>query len=374
MLFRRYRVLQELGRGGVGVVYLTQDTGLEIPVAVKVLPDYAVKDPEAIRGVRKEVLRGMALTHSGIVRTHNFESDETSAGIVMEYVKGDTLADLKHSQRGGCYDPAQILPWIEQICAVLEYAHREASIVHRDLKPRNIMVTQSGKVKVADFGISAVLGDTVSRHTLEGTVSGTVSYMSPQQAEGRRPSYLDDMHALGATIYELLTGKPPFFRGSQAAIFHQVLCVCPPSMAERRQEFEITGRVPIPGHWEEAVAACLAKNPAKRPQRPGDLLDLLKGTSSTTTVHHPWSAGLAAPSSLKPDAETRTLVATPAAEERPVSDASSKIAVPPVPAIGAHAPIAQPKRRSQTNIPLQNSRRHRDPWRQGRLRFSFRAN
>src|SRR4030095_7818693 len=98
--------------------------GLEIPGAVKVLPDYAVKDPEAIRGVRKEVLRGMALTHSGIVRTHNFESDETSAGIVMEYVKGDTLADLKHSQRGGCYDPSHILPWIEQTCGVLEDARR----------------------------------------------------------------------------------------------------------------------------------------------------------------------------------------------------------------------------------------------------------
>jgi serine/threonine protein kinase len=225
LLFRRYLVLRELGRGGVGVVYQAQDTALGIPVAVKVLLDYAVKDPEAIMGLRKEVLRGMALSHSGIVRTHNFESDDASADIVMEFVKGDTLADLKLGRRGGCYDPVEILPWIEQICAVLEYAHREARIVHRDLKPRNIMVTQSGKLKVADFGISAVLGDTASCHSPEGAVSGTVSYMSPQQAEGRRPSYLDDLHALGATIYDLLTGRPPFFRGSQAAVLYQVLCV-----------------------------------------------------------------------------------------------------------------------------------------------------
>src|SRR4030095_5564992 len=251
LLFRRYRVIRELGRGGVGVVVLAHDTSLDIPVAVKILPELSAKDAEAIAGLRKEVLRGMALMHSGIVRTHNFESDESSAGIVMEYVEGETLTDLMLRQSGGCFDPQQILPWIEQLCAVLDYAHGEANIVHRDLKPRNVMVTSSGKVKVADFGISAVLGDTLTRHSIEGAVTGTLSYMSPQQAEGKRPSPLDDIHALGATIYELLTGKPPFFRGNQAAVFHQLLNVSPPTIAERRDELEIVGRPPIPPNWEE---------------------------------------------------------------------------------------------------------------------------
>jgi len=284
MLFRRYRVQRELGRGGMGVVVLAHDTALDIPVAVKLVPDLVVKDEEAIADLRKEVLRGMALMHPGIVRTHNFERDESGAGIVMEFVDGDTLSGLKVRQPGGCFQPEQILPWIEQLCAVLDYAHREARIVHRDLKPRNVMIARAGKLKVADFGIAATLSDSVSRHSMEGMISGTLSYMSPQQAQGQRPTHLDDIHALGATIYELLTGKPPFFRGNPTAIHAQILTAVPPSMAERRQELEISGRAAIPAAWERAVAACLAKEPAQRPQSAGEVLARLSGVASASSA------------------------------------------------------------------------------------------
>lgn len=279
LLFRRYRVIRELGRGGMGVVQLAHDTALDIPVAVKLVPDLVVKDTEAIADLRKEVLRGMALAHPGIVRTHNFERDESGAGIVMEYVEGETLTDLKTRQPGGCFDPPQILPWLVQLCAVLDYAHREARLVHRDLKPRNIMLTRTGKVKVADFGIAALLSDSMSRHSMEGRVSGTLCYMSPQQAEGKRPSPLDDIHALGATIYELLTGKPPFFRGSPASIHAQILSVVPPSMAERRADLEIADKAALPPAWEKVIAACLAKEPAQRPQSAGEVLARLQGAA-----------------------------------------------------------------------------------------------
>lgn len=275
LLFRRYRVVRELGRGGMGVVMLAQDTALDIPVAVKVVPETVVKDTESVSDLRKEVLRGMALAHPGIVRTHNFDRDESGAGIIMEYVDGETLTDLKQKQPGGCFNPEQILPWVEQLCAVLDYAHGDAHIVHRDLKPRNIMLTQAGRVKVADFGIAAILSDSMSRHSMEGRVSGTLSYMSPQQVEGKRPSHLDDIHALGATVYELLTGKPPFFRGNQASIFQQVLAVIPPSIMERREDLEVMGKPAIPKLWEATVAACLAKDPAMRPQSAGEVARLL---------------------------------------------------------------------------------------------------
>jgi serine/threonine protein kinase len=278
LLFRRYRVLRELGRGGMGVVVLAHDTALEVPVAVKLVPDLVVRDPEAISDLRKEVLRGMALMHPSIVRTHNFEKDDSGAGIVMEYVQGENLHELKIRQPGGCFDSEQILPWIEQLCAVLDYAHSEARIVHRDLKPRNVMIANDGRVKVADFGIAAVLSDSVSRHSMEGHISGTLSYMSPQQAQGKKPSHLDDIHALGATIYDLLTSKPPYFRGAPASIHAQIITVVPPSLAERRAELEIGGRSPIPPHWEAALAACLAKDPAQRPQTAGDLLARLRGS------------------------------------------------------------------------------------------------
>jgi serine/threonine protein kinase len=276
LLFGRYRVIRELGRGGMGVVLLAHDTALEIPVAVKLVPDLVVKDTEAIADLRREVLRGMALNHDGVVRTHHFEKVESGAGIVMEFVEGDTLADLKTAQPGGCLNPEQILGWLAQLCAVLDYAHREKNFIHRDLKPRNIMLTKSGRLKVADFGIAAVISDSVSRHSLEGKVSGTLCYMSPQQAEGKRPSHLDDIHALGATIYELLTGKPPFFRGNQATIYQQIINVVPPSMTERREELDVAGKPPLPPPWEKTIAACLAKDPARRPQSAGEVLTQLR--------------------------------------------------------------------------------------------------
>jgi serine/threonine protein kinase/formylglycine-generating enzyme required for sulfatase activity len=276
LLFRRYRVLRELGRGGMGVVLLAQDTALGIPVAIKLVPDLVVKDTEAINDLRKEVLRGMALNHDGVVRTHHFEKDESGAAIVMEFVEGDNLTELKVRQPGGCFDPEQLLPWLEQLCAVLDYAHREKRLVHRDLKPRNVMLTPAGRIKVADFGIAAVLSESRSRHSMEGKISGTLGYMSPQQAEGKRPAPADDVYSLGAMLYELLTGKPPFFRGGEAAIFSQILQVIPPSLAERREELEVTGKAPIPPQWEETIAACLAKEPAERPQSAGEVLARLK--------------------------------------------------------------------------------------------------
>lgn len=303
LLFRRYRMVRELGRGGMGVVMLAHDTALDISVAIKMVPDTVAKDTESVADLRKEVLRGMALAHPGIVRTHHFERDESGAGIIMEYVDGETLTDLKQKQPGGCFEPGEILPWIEQLCAVLDYAHNDAHIVHRDLKPRNIMITQAGRVKVADFGIAAILSDSVSRHSMEGRVSGTLSYMSPQQVEGKRPSHLDDIHALGATIYELLTGRPPYFRGNQASIFQQVLMVTPPSMAERREELEVAGKAPLPKLWEGIIASCLAKDPAKRPQNAGEvaraLAAALKGSPVSISESKPkarvaWMAGSAA--------------------------------------------------------------------------------
>lgn len=281
LLFRRYRVIRELGRGGMGVV--------------KLVPDLVVKDTEAIADLRKEVLRGMALTHPGVVRTHNFERDESGAGIVMEFIESHTLTELKTQQPGGCFDPEQILPWIEQLCAVLDYAHREAHIVHRDLKPRNVMRNRAGKIKVADFGIAAVISDSMSKHSMEGKVSGTLSYMSPQRAQGMMPGVPDDIHAFGATIYELLTGKPPFFRGNPLMIQTQVITVVPPRMSERREELEVTGRTPIPPPWEVTIAACLAKDPAERPQRAGEVLARLRRSSVEHPVRVPFSTARTEP-------------------------------------------------------------------------------
>jgi serine/threonine protein kinase len=270
--FGRYRVERELGRGGMGVVVLAHDDELNIPVALKVLPDSVSGDAEGLSRFKSEVLRGMTLAHSGIVRVHTFERDAQHAAIVMEYVPGETLADAKARQQGNCFDCHEILPWIQQLCVALDYAHGEARVAHRDLKPRNIMLTPEGRVKIADFGLASLLSESLTRVATSPNAVGTPPYMSPQQALGKPATRVDDIYALGATIYDLMTGRPPFFRGD---VFAQVLHEEAPSMAQRRQELGVNDKADIPRTWERAVAACLSKEPNVRPASGAALLAML---------------------------------------------------------------------------------------------------
>ncbi|MES2924503.1 MAG: bifunctional serine/threonine-protein kinase/formylglycine-generating enzyme family protein [Verrucomicrobiota bacterium] len=274
LLFGRYRYIRELGRGGMGLVLLAHDGELGIDIALKLVPDLLVNDPEAMGELKNEVLRGMVLTHPGIVHTYGFARDSSMAAIIMEFVDGGNFTELKVAQPGGCFDATDLLPWLEQLWPVLDYAHFEVRIGHRDLKPRNLMYTPSGRIKIADFGISSTINDTVTRVSMRNASSGTPAYMSPQQVMGERTSHLDDIYALGATIYELLTGKPPFYKGQ---ILAQVLDSVAPPMNIRREELGITGKTAIPQAWEETVAACLAKEPSRRPQSAGEVIGRLNG-------------------------------------------------------------------------------------------------
>jgi serine/threonine protein kinase len=257
----------------MGVVVLANDEELNISVALKLLPESVSDDTEGILRFKSEVLRGMTLSHPGIVRIHTFERDARDAGIVMEYVPGDTLADAKARQRGNCFDCHEILPWIEQLCVALDYAHGEAHVAHRDLKPRNIMLTPEGRVKLTDFGLASLLSESLTRVATSANAIGTPPYMSPQQVLGKPATRVDDIYALGATIYDLLTSRPPFFRGD---IFAQVLHEEAPSMARRRQDLGVTGKAEIPRTWERAIAACLAKEPEARPASGAVLIEMLR--------------------------------------------------------------------------------------------------
>ncbi len=277
-LFGRYRSERELGRGGMGVVIRAHDLVLDIPVALKLVPETVVRDTDGIVELKKEVLRGMELTHPNIVRVFSFEQNAKSAVIVMECVEGESLAQKKARRPARCFDCNEILPWLEQLCAALDYAHHEARIAHRDLKPGNLMLTPAGRLKVADFGIASSLSETLGRVSIRMDSAGTPSYMSPQQVMGERPSHLDDIYSLGATFYELLTSKPPFFRGNVLA---QVMHEAPASMAARREELGVTGCEPIPAEWERVIAACLSKAPESRPDSGAAVIEMLKLSSSS---------------------------------------------------------------------------------------------
>jgi serine/threonine protein kinase/Tfp pilus assembly protein PilF len=261
-VFGRYTLVKVLGRGGMGIVWLARDEELEREVALKFLPDLMIQDRAAFDQLRRETKRCLELTHPHIVRIHDFVHDERSGGISMEYVDGETLSNLRAEKEQKVFEPDEIASWTSQLCDALDYAHNRARVIHRDLKPANLMVNKRGDLKVADFGIARSLADPATRLTSERGRCGTLVYMSPQQLRGDRSTHFDDIYSLGASIYELLTSKPPFYSGN---IDQQVCERVPPSMTERRKEFDIEP-ASVPQIWEEVIAACLAKDPSRRPQ------------------------------------------------------------------------------------------------------------
>ena len=274
-VFNRYTLIKTLGRGGMGIVWLAHDEVLDRDVALKFLPEIIIQDRAVLEDLKRETKRSLELTHKSIVRIHDFVHDVVSACISMEYIEGDTLSNLRADKPAKIFEPDELKPWLSQLCDALDYAHNHARIIHRDLKPSNLMISKRGQLKVADFGIARSLSDSVSMLTHARGTSGTLVYMSPQQLDGERGTHLDDIYSLGATIYELLTSKPPFYSGD---VHRQIREKKPALMTQRRRDLEIEGN-PIPPNWEETVAACLAKDPAKRPQSVAEIANRLELTS-----------------------------------------------------------------------------------------------
>jgi serine/threonine protein kinase/Tfp pilus assembly protein PilF len=279
-VFGRYTLIKILGRGGMGIVWLARDEELEREVALKFLPDLMIQDHAVFDQLKRETKRCLELTHPHIVRIHDFIHDERSGCISMEYVDGETLSNLRAEKEQKVFEPNEIATWTSQLCDALDYAHNRAKVVHCDLKPANLMVNQRGDLKISDFGIARSLGDSASRLTAEQGRSGTLVYMSPQQFNGERCTHLDDIYSLGASIYELLSSKPPFYSGN---IDRQICERVAPSMTERRKELDIEPAF-VPQVWEDAVAACLAKDPSRRPQSAAEVAQRLQLTPAHTRI------------------------------------------------------------------------------------------
>ena len=258
----------------MGIVWLARDEELERDVALKFLPELMIQDHAVFDQLRRETKRCLELTHPHIVRIHDFVHDERSGCISMEYIDGETLSNLRAEKEQRVFEPDEIATWISQLCDALDYAHTRANVIHCDLKPANLMVNQRGNLKISDFGIARSLSDSVSRLTMEQGRSGTLVYMSPQQLNGERCTHLDDIYSLGASIYELLTSKPPFYSGN---IDRQICERVAPSMTERRKELDIEPAV-VPSVWEQTIAACLAKDPSRRPQSAAQVAQRLQLT------------------------------------------------------------------------------------------------
>jgi len=197
----RYRIERELGRGGMATVYLARDEELGRPVALKVLPEHLAGD-EAFRArfVRESRLAGR-LAHPNIVRVYDVGEADGRPFIVMEYVPGASLAESPR------LPVAHVVDLGVQACAGLQHAH-DAGLIHRDVKPANLLVREDGVLKIADFGIARAAEST--RHTMAGTLLGTAAYLAPELIAGADATPAADVYGLGAVLYELLTGRPPY--------------------------------------------------------------------------------------------------------------------------------------------------------------------
>jgi eukaryotic-like serine/threonine-protein kinase len=260
-----YEVFEEIGRGGMGVVYRAVDTRLGRPVAIKMLPSDATADPDRIRRFVQEARAASALNHPNIVTIYDIDEDASTTFIAMELVDG---APLDRLLREGRLTPAQAIDYAAQAASALEAAHARG-IIHRDIKPANIMIMPDGRAKVLDFGLAKLVDRGPAESTMSalgtrpGLIMGTAAYMSPEQAEGRPLDARSDIFSLGAVLYEMLAGRRPFAGDSDIAVITSILRDTPPPIRSVRPD------VPVP--LQAVVDRCLAKSPADRFQNVGAL-------------------------------------------------------------------------------------------------------
>src|SRR5688572_16287261 len=210
-----YEIIRPIGSGGMGEVFVARDPKLGRKVAIKMLPPRMASERDTLSRFTQEARSASALNHPNIVTIHEVGADADAPFIVMEYIDG---RDLRSLIVEGPLPVRQVLDIAVQIADGLAAAH-ERGIVHRDLKPENIMLTRDGYVKILDFGLAKLIGPAPEgEHTLQldvpgttpGTILGTVGYMSPEQATGKRLDFRSDLFAFGAILHELVTGTPAF--------------------------------------------------------------------------------------------------------------------------------------------------------------------
>ena len=262
----RYELQQRIGRGGMADVFLARDLLLDRPVAIKVLfAEFAV-DPNFVERFRREAQSAASLNHPNIVGVYDWGQYTNTYFMAMEYVQGRTLADILRAN--GSINSQQAAEIASEVAAAIGFAHRNG-VVHRDIKPANILVGSNGQVKVADFGIArAMNAGTESNLTQAGSVMGTATYFSPEQAQGAQPDPRSDLYSLGIVLYEMVAGTPPFSGENPVSIAYKQVHEMPRPLNQLV--------VDVPKPYEAIVAKLLAKRPEVRYQDAEALRDDLR--------------------------------------------------------------------------------------------------
>ncbi|WP_204015477.1 Stk1 family PASTA domain-containing Ser/Thr kinase, partial [Virgisporangium aurantiacum] len=274
LLGGRYQVAELLGFGGMAEVHRGRDTRLGRDVAIKTLRHDLARDATFQLRFRREAQNAASLNHPAIVAVYDTGEEHAPTGeelpyIVMEYVNGRTLKEVLAIENR--IQQRRALEIVADICSALDFSHRH-SIIHRDIKPGNVMLTQTGQVKVMDFGIARALASGASTMTQTSAVIGTAQYLSPEQARGEAVDARSDVYATGCVIFELITGHPPFVGDNPVSVAYQHVREEPRAPSESNPD--ITPDV------DAVVLKALAKNPANRYQSAGEMrADLLRAAA-----------------------------------------------------------------------------------------------
>ena len=274
VLSGRYEIHRKLARGGMAEVYLARDRSLDRPVAVKVLfPEFAT-DPAFVERFRREAQAAANLAHPNIVGVYDWGTEGGTYFIVMEFVDGQSLAEVMRT--AGPLHPRRAAEIAFEVAGALGFAHAKG-VVHRDVKPGNVIISSSGVSKVTDFGIARALSSPSEDLTQAGSVMGTATYFSPEQAQGFAVDARSDLYSLGVVLFEMVTGRPPFAGDSPVAIAYKHVQETPP----RPSQF-VTG---IPLGLEAIIGRLLAKDPDHRYLSADDLrADLRRWLDGDTPV------------------------------------------------------------------------------------------
>jgi len=296
----RYRLVKRIATGGMGEVWQAQDEVILRQVAIKILKQQYMGDPDFVERFRTEAKHAAMINHDGIANVYDYGEDDGSAYLVMELVPGESLSSILEREK--TLPEQQVISIIAQTALALDAAHREG-LVHRDVKPGNLLISPDGQVKITDFGIARVANQVSLTQT--GQVMGTVQYLAPEQATGKPASAAGDIYSLGIVAYEALAGRRPFKGETQMAIAMAQINETPPPLPET-----------IDPKLVRLVMDCMAKKPDQRPSSALALAARAEALLANSPTHIPINAVI--PPATKEVSDETTVIDTDTKPTAPV--------------------------------------------------------
>jgi eukaryotic-like serine/threonine-protein kinase len=336
----RYELGDRLGYGGMSTVHLALDRRLERQVAIKLLAEHLADDEQFVSRFRREALAAARLVHPNIVQVFDFGLDDGSGRhyIVMEYIRGKSGAELLRDE--GRLSVRDALFIVDQSCRGLEHAHRHG-VVHRDVKPGNLLRSDEGTVKLADFGI-AKAGDAVSRITQVGSVLGTAAYLSPEQAAGEEAGPPSDIYSLGVVTYQLITGRLPYEAQSLTELALKQQRERPPLLDEAVED--------VPHGVAQAVARALEIDPRRRFESASEFREALAAGAAGQTFDDDDAKAATTVFAGDPTSSTRVVPRQEPTRARRLQPTPGPETAAPAPAYAAGAAERQARRRRRSAL------------------------